>query len=226
MNKAKLHSSRPGELLRGRFPFNTLPSVEVYLRYANFDFGSVGSSRPAARIVGPLRPPKWSKQRTFQYLKQHQEPFRACLNWLADDAALETNYSSTYWDGAVKAWNEHPPLKFLQLHGLTHGGVDLSFRNMKDGFFYGLELVQKRARDPLDFICWYLLCLLMWEETLPVGKCRFNGCSKFFEASRNKRFCSDLCRAKFHAAKLPPEQKRDYMRKYRQNPFYKRRLHG
>jgi hypothetical protein len=25
---------------------------------------------------------------------------------------------------------------------------------------------------------------------------------------------------------LPPEQKRDYMRKYRQNPFYKRRLHG
>ena len=124
----------------------------------------------------------------------------------------------------MKEWYAHPPLKFLRLHGLSHGGLNLGYKRMQDGFFTGLELVRKRVQDPLDSLCWYLLCLLMWEGTLFVSKCSFKCCGKFFVASRNKTFCSDICRAKFHAARLTREQKRDYMRRYRANPSYKRRV--
>jgi len=193
------------------------------MMYANFDFETTTSRGPADRMIRFLRPPSWSREKTFQYLRRHQQSFRDCLTWLSDDAALETAYSVADWDGAVQEWNEHPPLKFLRLHGLKHGDLNLGFSHVKDGFFYGLELVQERARDPLDKICWYLLCLLTWEGTLPVAKCRFKRCGKFFEASRNKRFCSDSCRAKFRAAGLSLEYKRNYMRSYRANPAYKRR---
>jgi hypothetical protein len=220
----KLHDPDPRLLLRARFPFmSVLPGPEIHIQYANFDFAVSDSLKRARRIIQVFGPPTWTPKRTFEYLKRNQQPFRDCLQWLSDDAALETGYSAAHWDGAVQEWSEHPPLKFLRLHGLTHAGVDLGFREVRDGFFLGLELVQKGARDPLDVLCWHLLSLLMWEGELSIKRCSYDGCRKFFAAHGKKKFCDANCRAKFGRAKLTPEEKRDYMRKYRAQPAVKKR---
>ena len=72
-------------------------------------------------------------------------------------------------------WTEQPELKFLQQHGLEHGGIALE-PNLQC-HFRGLKLVQREPKDPLDPLCWHLLFTLslLWDPLVcasaVTGKC-------------------------------------------------------
>ena len=92
-------------------------------------------------------------------------------------------------------------MKFFQRHGLDHGGVTLAPRLSDPRHpFESLEFDQKKARDPLDPICWHILTLLAGYGSLFVRRCRYWKCQKFFvPRTPRKKYCSDSCRALRHA---------------------------
>jgi hypothetical protein len=121
-------------------------------------------------------------------------------------------------------WQLEPEVKFLQQHGLDHSGVMLSPIFQTGSSFNGIELEQRKPRDPLDPICWYMLSLLMWDGTVSVGRCKYPKCKKFiYRPTSRRQFCDNNCRAKNGADKKTPEQKRKYMREYRALPPVKKR---
>lgn len=122
-------------------------------------------------------------------------------------------------------WEREPEVKFLQQHGLDHGGVLLQPTGQDGSSFRGIELDQRKPQDPLDPICWYMLSMLMWDGTVGVRRCKYVKCPKFFRPqTARKLFCSDNCRAKDYMGKKSPEEKRKYMREYRANSSRRRIL--
>jgi hypothetical protein len=102
-------------------------------------------------------------------------------------------------------------------------------------FYTGLELAQKRPRDPLDPICWHVLRVAATFGTVFVRRCPHHPCSKFFIPPTNRKlFCSDSCRALHHAFELSGlrtpeeliearEKKNKYMREQKKHPVVIRR---
>ena len=137
--------------------------------------------------------------------------------------SLQRSRSMTEVD-LFKRWAEVPEVKFLQEHGLDHGGVILNPVFLTGTSFSEIELSQRKPRDPLDQICWYLLSLLMWDGSVNVCKCNYRKCQKFIHRPTSRRkFCDDNCRAKNAADKKTPEEKRRYMREYRSLPPVRKR---
>jgi len=104
---------------------------------------------------------------------------------------------------------------FLQLHGVTHCKVSIRPQIGPDEtdddrwFFSGLDLGPSQPKDPLDMICWHLLCVLMRDGKVDIRECK--RCRKLFTPQTERRiYCSDLCRAKAHSK--TPEEWRAYMR--------------
>jgi hypothetical protein len=127
-------------------------------------------------------------------------------------------------------WEHKLEVRFLQEHGIDHGGVTLRPRLSDPIYpFEGLELDQKEPKDPLDPICWYTLTLLAGYGTVFVCRCGYWRCEKFFFPLTQRRlYCSDSCRALQHVVKVSckdrtardkfHKEKAEYMRRYRANP--------
>ena len=206
-------------------PNRTSPHVV----YANLEF--VGpkipkGSLPLLRFIEGLLPDSWTVERTLRFLKQHQAEFRACLYWLSEDSRVDFGPIEDDYDefGLLDRWRELPEVKFLQRHGLDHGGVALAPRSFDPIYPYqGLEIEQKEAVDPLDPICWYMLSLLTTYGTVFVRRCGYLNCGKFYwPRTRRKLFCNDVCRAQQHALRKFAEDPKkfwkgraDYMKKNR-----------
>jgi hypothetical protein len=218
-----------------------------HLLYANLDFS--GADRP--KRVGQLLVwldlygPDWPERQTLQFLKKHQEDFRRSVEWLSDGSRADFSAKFDPKDEeserlARDQWAEEPAVKFLQLHGLTHGGVALEPVRQADCVFEGLQLWQERPRDPLDPICWHMLSLLAHYGTVFIRGCRRWKCRNFFwPQTPRKLFCSDSCRAIYHVEEMElngllegeakseiekfREHRREYMKKYRALPQVKRR---
>jgi hypothetical protein len=214
-----LRSSSPPRGLLGRRPLHVL--------YANVKFGSPSSRKEIDRLLDWLAPLPWSEKRVLRYLELHQAEFRRCLEWLMNGSSTELaepegdeSERDEFWEIELsKKWELVPEVKFLQEHGLDHGGVILGPMFQTGTSFSGLELDLRKPRDPLDPICWYLLSLLMWDGSVRLSRCKYSKCQKFIHRpTSRRRFCDDNCRAKNAADKKTPEEKRQYMRKYRALP--------
>jgi hypothetical protein len=221
---ALLRSSPPSRGLLGRGAPHVL--------YANVNFGAPGSRKEIDRLLDWLSFFRWREKRVLRFLESHQAEFRSCLEWLMNRSRTEVaepseNDSDRDELGEVdlfKRWAEVPEVKFLQEHGLDHGGVILNPVFQTGTWFSEIELAQRKPRDPLDQICWYLLSLLMWDGSVNLCRCYYPKCQKFiYRPTSRRRFCDDNCRAKNAADKKTPEEKRLYMREYRSLPQVKRR---
>ena len=206
-----------------------------HLVYANLDFVGVAVPTGSRHLLRYLdwELPSWTKEETISYLKEHQAEFRKCLDWLSTDSRVDFGLIENEDDEGCfrERWEQKPEVTFLQQHGLDHGGVTLAPRSYDPIYPYeGLELDQKKALDPLDPICWYMLTLLAGYGNVFVRRCRYWKCEKFFCPRTPRRlFCSDSCRALQHAfeefAKNPKKFKKKRakdMKLYRANP--RRRL--
>ena len=226
-----------------------IPSVNSpHVVYANLEFAGDAApkgSRRLLRYVEGSIPWSWTEERTLRYLKQHQAEFRNCLDWLSKDSFVDFGPYDVSDDEREfrERWDREPEVQFLQQHGLDHGGVTFAPRTSDPMHpFSGLELHQKKARDPLDPICWYIITLLATYGTVFVRRCRYHKCGKFFWRPTERRlFCSDSCRAFQHVVNVcfnadddfledhfldngPTardkflKQRAEYMKKYRANP--------
>jgi hypothetical protein len=185
--------------------------------YANLDF--VGNEVPKGSgivllyVRSSMRPP-WTEKRILRFLKKHQEEFRNCLDWLSKDSFVDYGpiENEEDEDSFRERWDEEPEVRFLQQHGLDHGGVAIAPRTGDPMHpFSGLELHQKKARDPLDPICWYLITLLSTYGSVFVRRCGYRKCRKFFwQRTARKRFCKDSCRAFEHVANVCDDADEDF----------------
>jgi|ERR1700723_36821 hypothetical protein len=228
----KLQRSRPNNFLRTSPPPKLLGGAVPHVRYANIDFGASSSQKDIDRLLNWLPSFRWSERRVLHFLEKHQEEFRRCLDWLSNGSHIQLAEPSDdeveqdeFWEVSLsKKWELEPEVKFLQQHGLDHGGVTLSPYSQDGSTFSGIELEKREPRDPLDPICWYMLALLMWDGTVGVGRCKYPKCRRFIDRPTSRRdFCDDNCRAKNAADKKTPEQKRKYMKEYRAIPSVKKR---
>jgi len=173
-----------------------------HLVYANMKFVGnevpKGSRRLLRYLEGSL-PSSWTEEGILQYLKEHQEEFRNCLDWLSKDSFVDFGPIENEDDESQfrERWEKQPEVEFLQQHGLDHGGVAFAPRTGDPTHpFQGLELHQKKAQDPLDAICWYLITLLSTYGSVFVRRCGYRKCRKFFwQRTVRKHFCTDSCRA-------------------------------
>jgi hypothetical protein len=187
-----------------------LPGSDApHVLYANLDFEKPDVERRARRLLKwlELTAPAyaWPPERTLAFLKAHQDEFRQCLRWLSEGAIVDFGQegkSANEFEEKCELnenWRAKVPLRFLQLHGLEHGGVELVPRFYEDAYFKGLTAAQKTARDPLDPIAWYLLGLLSNFGTVFVRQCRRIECGQFFSAKTVRRlYHDDSCRAMHH----------------------------
>jgi hypothetical protein len=210
------------------FPANS----PKYILYANIDFQASKPSRELRRLLRLLQwsGPDWPDEaKTIRFLKEHQQAFRACLEWLSSGAVVDLReYLRADGDDEdlLGQWKRDKNVAFLQLHGLDHAGVALraSDEDYK-GSFYGLQMDQGWGRDPLDPICWQLLEIFLVRGTLGVKRCKYSCCGKFFyPPTAKKAFCGDSCRALQYALRRTldkgrtekfREKRQEYMRKYR-----------
>lgn len=230
----KLQRPRPNNFLRTSPISRLLGRASPHVRYANMKFGASSSQRDVDRLLNWLEFPRWSEKRILHFLEKHQEEFRRCLEWLSNGSLTQLAEPSDeeveedeFWRVRLsERWQLVPEVKFLQEHGLDHGGVTLGPYLQDGSWFSGIELEKREPRDPLDPICWYMLTLLMWDGTVGVGRCKYPKCKKFIDRPTSRRqFCDDNCRAKNAADKKTPEQKRKYMKEYRAIlPVTKRRV--
>jgi hypothetical protein len=221
----KLRFPNPYGLLRSSSPPRGLLGRGVpHVLYANLQFGAASSQKEFDRLLNWLPPLRWSEKRILRFLEKHHAEFRHCLEWLSNGSLTQLAEPSDdekeqdeFWEVALsEKWQLEPEVKFLQEHGLNHGGVILSPVFQTGRSFNGIELEQRQARDPLDPICWYMLRLLMWDGTVGVGRCEYPKCKKFIDRpTSRRRFCDDNCRAKNAADKKTLEEKRKYMKEYR-----------
>ena len=206
----------------------------IHLLYANLEFGTARGRNDKRRLLRWLHDYhhfygwRWSGRRILSFLEKHQQRFRDCLEWLANDSVVHLDEHGFTDDDELselwKAWRQRPEVKFLQLHGFQHGQVALWPQSNDGAYFSGLELVQKGARDPLDPICWHLVSLLMVDGTVGVRKCKYAGCLKFFQPRTARRlYHKDACRANDFMSKKSPKEKADDMAAWRKNPMRGRR---
>jgi hypothetical protein len=173
--------------------------------YANLEFDGSAAPKGSRHLLQYLDwlLPSWTKEKTLRYLKEHQAEFRKCLDWLSADSRVDFGPIKHEDDNGWfrELWEQKAEVKFLQQHGLDHGGVTLAPRSTDPIYPYeGLELDQKKALDPLDPICWYMLTLLAGYGNVFVRRCQYRKCEKFFCPRTPRRlFCSDSCRALQHA---------------------------
>jgi hypothetical protein len=228
--RAKLRYPRPNSLLRTSSPPRGLLGRPLpHMLYANIAFGTPGARKDAKRLLEWLEFPPWSDERILRFLEKHQGQFRRCLEWLSRGSDTNLNEEpdeDDFWDIRMREkWEREPEVKFLQQHGLDHGRALLQPSGQDGSSFWGIELHQRKPRDPLDLICWYILSMLMWDGTVGLRRCQYPKCSKFFQPrTARRRFCSDACRAKDFMGKKSLAEKRKYMRKYRANPRRRRIL--
>lgn len=232
---AKLRGPRPNNPLRISPPPRGLLGRRVpHVLYANMEFGAASSGKDVNRLLSWLDPfpSKWTSKRVLRYLEAHQAEFRRCLEWLANGSKTqlpepsdEKKVQDEHWEVALsEKWQLEPEVKFLQQHGLDHGGVTLQPYSQDGHVFAGIELEQRAQRDPLDRICWFMISMLMWDGSVNVCRCAYPKCHKFiYRPTLRRQFCDDVCRAKNAADKKTPEEKRKYMREYRELPKVKKR---
>ena len=92
--------------------------------------------------------PSWTKEETISYLKEHQAEFRKCLDWLSTGSRVDFGPIEDIGDEirTRAQWEQKPEVRFLQEHGLDHGGVTLAPRLSDPMYPYeGLDLDQKEA---------------------------------------------------------------------------------
>jgi hypothetical protein len=231
----KLRFPNPYRFLRsGPPPRGLLGRGAPHVLYANLQFGAPGSQKDVNRLLDWLPPlgRRWNGARILRYLEPHQAEFRRCLEWLSNGSRIQLAEPledeaerDAFWEVALsEKWHREPEVKFLQQHGLDHGGVGFSPYFQVGSTFNGIELEQSNPRDPLDPICWYMLSLLMWDGTVGVGRCKYPKCRRFIDRPTSRRdFCDDNCRAKNAADKKTLEEKRKYMKEYRALPSVKKR---
>jgi hypothetical protein len=172
---------------------------------------------------------KWSKARILDFLKKHQREFRECLEWVADGCIVNLGEENADRDDLHTMWEQVPEVKFLRQHGFEHAGVTIEpYWGGSDSseFFSGIQLGQKKPRDPLDPLVWDVIAHLSVWGTVFVRRCDYSGCGRFFRPlTKRKRFCSDSCRALAHIPDpdLQPEEaeafrerRKKYMRDHRQ----------
>jgi hypothetical protein len=217
-----------------------LGSNSPHLLYANLDFSGTDRPKRIRRLLLwlDLNGPDWPERKTLQFLKRHQDDFRLCVEWLSDGSRADFSDRFDPKDEeserlAREQWDEEPAVKFLQLHGLTHGGVALEPVTEEECVCEGLQLWQQRARDPLDPICWHMLSLLAHYGTVVIRRCRRWRCRNYFwPRTARKLFCSDSCRALHHVDEMElgeseieefRKRRREYMKKYNALPQVKRR---
>jgi hypothetical protein len=160
-------------------------------------------------------------EETHSSLRSGQDLFRRCLEWLGEEGSLRfrritpLNVDAALHQ-AVRRWSQDPRVKFLELHGVKHTGVGLMPGMVAPNPWrcHGIAFAQAGVqRDPLDFLCWHLICLHIAGD-LNVRRCRYRGCRKFFEPmNARKVYCKDACRALDH--KKSREEMKLYMRRYR-----------
>lgn len=209
--------------------------------YANLNFRRPGVPHGARFLLLWLETcgPSWNENQTLRFLEKHQGEFRNCLQWLSDNSLVD--FGPLEDEDAERRfreeWERKSEVRFLQQHGLDHGGVTLAPALSDPQYpFQGLELDQKKARDPLDPICWYMLTLLAGYGTVFVRRCGYRNCGKFiWPRTARKLFCSDSCRALSHAARKMMDlmldevqggeqlkkfrrSRAEYMREHRANP--------
>jgi hypothetical protein len=222
-------------------------SVGLAVRYANLDFNEGGIPAGAGPLLRRLELNmcvnwrqllKWNRHRIVLFLKTHQQQFRDCLEWLAADCVVDyrgrfsnpETYDESEW---AEQWATEPAVQFLQLHGIEHVKLKLVPGFGEGQYFDELQIKQGECRDPLDRLCWYLLDGLNKNRRVYLQKCRYYKCGKFFfQPTKRKLFCSDLCRAqqakvlkRFACGSLEQfrESNAAYMRAYNQRPDVKRR---
>jgi hypothetical protein len=220
---AKLRRKPAGNYLRMDYQACWYPRNPPHLLYANLDFTKPGVPQGFRRLLPwlDLVGPDWTEERTLRYLKEHQGEYRRCLKWIAEGTTTlfevhegETEDSSDF--GFLKRWEQQDEVRLLQEHGLDHSGVDVGPLNEVGTYFSGLVLRQRKPRDPLDPLCWYLLSSLMWEGTIQVRCCKYSKCGKFFRGqTARKVYCSNACRAGDFMSKKSPGWKRKRIREWR-----------
>jgi hypothetical protein len=178
---------------------------DVHVQYANFDFKDSDVRTKARPLIEWLRlPGEWNSERTLRYLEKKQEQFQQCLEWLSENAfaGVDEKRRTKAHESCESSdlCENRPEIRFLKRHALEHAGVILK-HSFGDGMFYtGLELGQKRLRDPLDPLCWHILGLAATFGTVFVHRCEYYRCGKFFvPPTKRKHFCTDSCRALSHA---------------------------
>jgi len=237
---AQLRHRLSSNLLRPERPVRGLLGVPApHLLYANLEFGKSDTPRKARSLLSAIGFNEWNEGRVLKYLEKYQAEFRRCLEWLSQGSKTHIegfeepedepgdkfgNNSIAFSHRMMKLWEQQPEVKFLQQHGLHDAGVILRPAWQDGVFFNGIELGQRKPKDPLDPLCGYLISLLMWDGTVGVCRCAYKKCHKFIRPRTSRKvYCSDPCRASAHMEKKSPEAKAKYMRDYRRlvkNPLH------
>jgi hypothetical protein len=144
----KLRRPRPNNFLRTSPIPRLLGRATPHVRYANMKFGASSSQKDVDRLLNWLEFFRWSEKRVLHFLEKHQEEFRRCLEWLsngshtqlAEPSDDEKERDESWEVGWSEKWQLEPEVKFLQEHGLDHGGVTLSPYSQDGSTFSGIEL--------------------------------------------------------------------------------------
>jgi hypothetical protein len=166
--------------------------------YANLDFGNKSAKRKTELLLKSVGSIWRNDKRTFNYLRTQQKSFRQCLDWLSKGAVIRFEHVDEGTDPDL-LWSKSPEVRFLQQHGLEHGNLTLEPCSLDEAGppYHGFEIEMKRARDPLDPICWHLFSELIWNGRVGVSRCKYQVCGKFFRPPSPRRvYCSANCRAK------------------------------
>ena len=202
-----------------------------YLLYANMEFNA-----PSAKNTSKLLECesyfryRWSDSQILDFLKKHQEEFRKFLTWAANGCVVDLGERNADRDDLREMWEKVPEVKFLREHGFEHAGVTIEPYSGDDAsypeYFSGIQMGQKKPRDPLDPIVWHVIYYLSTWGTIFVRRCDYWACGRFFLLrTKRKRFCSDSCRALAHVPDdvSEPEEaaafrkrRRNFMRRHRQ----------
>src|SRR5579862_479271 len=170
------------------YSFGLFTRSAPYLLYANMNFEapSAEETEELLEFEWKVKHAGWTDTRILKFLKKHQEEFRRCLNWVAGRCLVDLGKQSPDADGSREIWEQTPEVKFFRQHGLEHAGVTIEPGN-DDICFTGLQLVQKKPRDPLDPIVWDVIAHLSVYGTVAVRRCRYFGCGKFFRPKTQRK---------------------------------------
>src|SRR5262249_3126456 len=126
---------RPVSVYRGQ-----LGTAAPHLLYANLDFGEPNVATKGKSL---LSMPGWTDTETLQFLAEHQQEFRRCLEWLIKGARtsfeIDDDGTDEVFDVRMRElWDQQPEIQFLQQHGLAHAQILLQPGSQDGSFFCGL----------------------------------------------------------------------------------------